>query len=372
MLSYMKASHAAHALSVVPPQALVSSFERIQWLGSVSPRSVSGQLPLANSVNKHDYKPAFVRSGANLLCHVAGPDGRDQVLRAWALLGYGKVETTSDTSSDTLVAARDILIRAISPVAHRLRGVVIARLESFLHARDLASLLYRRIKTVQAARVQLIAYEIGRIENEFRPRSPLDSRVSDAHTFVRTAWLPEESLIVVNLPWGPKLSAVVAEVVGNLGCDVDVVVVGGAGAVSIDLPVESVFVPNSIRSPDGSVSSVNNILMGEFGKLGIQFAQGCLGSVPSALYSQSSHLDSSVDAVETELAYMSPLWANTRTFGTAQYIMDNIGRNLPLSSTYYHQPWLTTLARRVRRAKNLCLAAVISKYGIGAELLVRL
>jgi hypothetical protein len=347
------------------------SVERVRWVGSVSPRTVVDQLPLANPVNSHDYKPAFVRRGGELVCHVAGPDGRDQVIRAWRLLDYGTLETIDDFSDDALGLAEKSLANAIAALPHHPRVVIVARLDSFMYARMLALRLEKGLVSGFAARKEFIARESSRLENEFRAELPVSEVVEGVRTYVRTAWLPEEDMMVVNLPWGPRLSEVTAKVVGTL--DSEVVVVGGVGAVSPEIDVETVFLADSVRRPDDDVVvPIRNVLIDEAAKLDLEFSGGCIGSVASALYGEGRNSVQGIDVVETEVAYMSSLWMSGREFGVAHYVMDNAGRGLPLSKTYYSKEWLEVLAKKSRRAKNLCYSTVLSRYGVGAEALMRL
>ena len=141
MYTLSERSHSAatnHSLSVLPARRFVSRLEKVGWNGSIEPQAHADRLPLANEVNTHEYKPAFVRRNGDLLCYVAGPDARAQVEQAWQDSDYGELISRSDTTEIAATQLGDSLTHALHELGRTPSFVLIARVDSFLFAKRLA------------------------------------------------------------------------------------------------------------------------------------------------------------------------------------------------------------------------------------------
>lgn len=346
----------------MPERALVRNVEHVRWVGSINPSHVPGAMPIANPVNQHEYKPSYVREGHELVCYVAGPDVRDQVQHAWERLGYGEISTVADDSHVALEQLRQAVGHGLAKLRGRPTTVLYARLDSFLIVKYAADLIARRAVALDGVASVLASFESKRIATRFRLDPPEETGIEGlvADGFVRMSLMPDLDLLVVNLPWGEAISRALAESVGSLGSST--LVVGGAGACSTELSVESVFCAREVGASGLPVRSITNVLADSAKRLGIEVAEGRLESIPRSMLASNAP---DADIVETELAFMLPSFGTNRTVGAMHYVMDNAQAGLPLSRTYYDPVWLASLVTQQQRAKHLCYAAVLEHCGAG-------
>ncbi|MFI2652825.1 hypothetical protein [Micromonospora fulviviridis] len=361
-------SDAGHARSLVPERVMVRDIEHVRWVGCLNPNEVTGTLPIANPVNQHEYKPSYVRQGDELVCYVAGPDVRDQVQHAWKRLDYGQLNTVADDSPAALTQLRNAVSDGLAKLRSKPATVLYARLDSFIIVKHTLELIARRAATVDDVASVLASFESKRLAARFRLDPPdttgVEELVSDG--FVRMALVRDLDLLVVNLPWGEAVSRALAETVGPLGsCTL---VVGGAGACSFGLDVESVFCAREVVAEGVQFRSISNVLADSARRLGIDVSEGRLESIPRSMLAPS---DPEADVVETESAFMLPSFGADCTVGVMHYVMDNARAGLPLSRTYYNQAWLSSLVRQRQRGKYLCYAAVLEHCGVDGKELLR-
>ena len=318
----MDEENLTHALSVVPHRSFVNSREQIRWFGSISPKCISRALPLANQSNVHEYKPAFTRVGSELHCYVAGPDSRDQVIRAWHLLGYGTLETVSDESKKAIFDAKAVLSSGLLAMPERPQNLLFGRLESFMIAAQIARLLQVGELTISRARQVFTCHERSILgakwdDNEkfylmdhgrkIQPPIGWMNRLVSTG-FVKMTSIPSLSLLVVNLPWGPALAQMYAETLST-GFDYTFVV-GGVGSCRDNLGIEEVFVADSLADPKSSPVPLENALARHAKALNIPFTRGFLRSVYNSLEDIESHPTAA-------LGRMPWTW-KLRTFGVQQ------------------------------------------------------
>jgi hypothetical protein len=264
-------------------------------------------------------------------------------------------------------------------------NLFIGRLSSFVMATRLAQWLREGRLSLTQARARLVHHEKSRLGRQFkhelrtvlpgsgrRPEPVANEiRVIAAEGFVQIALFPSLKMLGVNLPWGPAL----ATIYGELLCPRfnRTMLVGGAGSRRRDLEPEQVFAAKWLAAEHEPRVSLQNILIPHVRALGVAAFHGTLrsthGSIPSP--EARPHLLPASDVVDMETAYI--LRFASSQLGCLHYIMDSSETDFGLSDTYYNPAWLSWLAGKSTRAKNLCYAAVLRQCGeAGAEALVEL
>jgi hypothetical protein len=371
----------AHALSIVPHPALIRRHERIRWIGCIKPPKGLEEIPIANSCNNHEFKPVYARAGSDLVCYIASPDVRNQVLTAWSLLNYGTLETVQDESGQAIepvkVALESVLSR-ILPFAPQ--NLLIGRVNSFMIATQIAQKLRTGDFSTEQARAFLIHHETKRLSQCFKQDSNVNQlaelsqegfRIIASDGFLQIVLYPSLSLLAVNLPWGPAL----ATMYGQILCPhfYRTMIVGGVGSRIHGMEPEQVFGSDHLAIGFENPSPLDNILLAQADALDLAAHIGTLRSTHESLSSPRSRLQPlpASDAVDMEAAYILRFMGPES--GCLHYVMDSSASGLGLSATYYNTAWLAWLASKPSRAKNLCYAAVLRLCGEGgAEKLARL